>query len=542
MTTTTMPLQDHVGLRAPLLFAARHPARLRPVVFARRRRAWDGVLFPAAGHRQPDRARRPRGRLRAGRAAVRRRDATSSRARPPPATTRWPRPAATWRAAIRTLRKRIAELTLARRRTRRHRAARRCPPNWSPNPAAAWIRTCRRVPRRCRSRASPGRAASTIAHRRTRCWPRHVEAPQFGVLGQPRVNVLATRTWRWTRWRADPGPRPHRLHAWTATAAPRPMPCSANCSGEGGGRLTVFLGAAPGVGKTYAMLSRARELRQQGVDVVVGLVETHGRAETAGAARRPRGAAAQRACRRTTRPARWRNSISTPCSRASRRWRWWTNWRIATRRAAATSAAGRMWSSCWTPASTSTPRSTSSTWKASTTWSTGSPACASARPCRISSSTALRDIVLIDLPPRELIERLQQGKVYMPDQAAQALQSFFSPSNLTALRELAMQTGRRSRRQPTCARRRPRVACPVPMRRRVLVAIDGRGTVRIPGARGAARWPNGAMRRGRVVSVHIRRRRPRRRRATRARPAPSRWRAGSAAKPNCCTAPRSSTR
>ena len=50
---------------------------------------------------------------------------------------------------------------------------------------------------------------------------------------------------------------------------------------EAGGKLTVFLGAAPGVGKTYTMLSRARELRRQGRDVVVGIVETHGRGETA---------------------------------------------------------------------------------------------------------------------------------------------------------------------------------------------------------------------------------------------------------------------
>jgi two-component system sensor histidine kinase KdpD len=47
------------------------------------------------------------------------------------------------------------------------------------------------------------------------------------------------------------------------------------------GRLTIFLGAAPGVGKTYAMLARARRLRADGVDIVIGLVETHGRAETA---------------------------------------------------------------------------------------------------------------------------------------------------------------------------------------------------------------------------------------------------------------------
>ena len=47
------------------------------------------------------------------------------------------------------------------------------------------------------------------------------------------------------------------------------------------GRLKLFFGAAAGVGKTYAMLEAARALRADGVDVVVGIVETHGRAETA---------------------------------------------------------------------------------------------------------------------------------------------------------------------------------------------------------------------------------------------------------------------
>ena len=47
------------------------------------------------------------------------------------------------------------------------------------------------------------------------------------------------------------------------------------------GRLTVYLGAAPGVGKTFAMLDEARRRRDRGTDVVVGLVETHGRQATA---------------------------------------------------------------------------------------------------------------------------------------------------------------------------------------------------------------------------------------------------------------------
>src|SRR5215470_5063513 len=49
---------------------------------------------------------------------------------------------------------------------------------------------------------------------------------------------------------------------------------------EGRGHLKIFLGAAPGVGKTYAMLASARAAKAEGRDVVAGLVETHGRPET----------------------------------------------------------------------------------------------------------------------------------------------------------------------------------------------------------------------------------------------------------------------
>ena len=54
------------------------------------------------------------------------------------------------------------------------------------------------------------------------------------------------------------------------------------------GRLKVYLGSAAGVGKTYSMLREGQRLRKQGVDVVIGFVETHGRAETAGQIGRPR--------------------------------------------------------------------------------------------------------------------------------------------------------------------------------------------------------------------------------------------------------------
>ena len=62
---------------------------------------------------------------------------------------------------------------------------------------------------------------------------------------------------------------------------PSPEALLAEVGQEGRGRLKIFLGAAPGVGKTYEMLTSARRRKLDGVDVVVGLVETHGRRETA---------------------------------------------------------------------------------------------------------------------------------------------------------------------------------------------------------------------------------------------------------------------
>src|SRR6266478_4668779 len=63
-------------------------------------------------------------------------------------------------------------------------------------------------------------------------------------------------------------------------ARPSPESLLAAAEKEGRGRLKIFLGAAPGVGKTYEMLQSAQAKRREGVDVVVGVVETHGRRET----------------------------------------------------------------------------------------------------------------------------------------------------------------------------------------------------------------------------------------------------------------------
>jgi two-component system sensor histidine kinase KdpD len=241
---------------------------------------------------------------------------------------------------------------------------------------------------------------------------------------------------------------------------------------DAGGRLTVFLGAAPGVGKTYSMLTRAQEQLRRGVDLVVGVVETHGRADTEAllqglplverrqVAYRERlldemdlDAIVQR------RPAlvlvdelAHRNA---PGSRHERRWQ----------DVMELLDAGI---DVWTTVNIQHLESLNDV----VLRITG---------IRVNETVPdgvldrLHDIVLVDLPPRELIARLQQGKVYVPEQASQALQSYFTTANLTALRELAMQE---AADRVDSSLREVRAAGgegALPLRRRVLVAIDGGG-------------------------------------------------------------------
>ena len=185
---------------------------------------------------------------------------------------------------------------------------------------------------------------------------------------------------------------------------------------NGRGRLKIFLGAAPGVGKTYEMLPAAQARRREGVDVVVGIVETHGRAETeallAGLESVPRRA------HRVQGPRRSRKWTSTPCWRAGRRWRWSTNWRTATRPAAATPSATWTSRNCWPPASTSARRSTSSTSKASTTSSPASPASGCARRCPTTCSTTPTTIEMIDITPDDLLAAAARWQGVCAAQAA----------------------------------------------------------------------------------------------------------------------------
>src|SRR5262245_41243050 len=69
---------------------------------------------------------------------------------------------------------------------------------------------------------------------------------------------------------------------WTEDRRPNAAALLAKLHESSRPRLRVYIGAAPGVGKTYQMLEDAHELRRQGVDVVIGYVEPHGRADTIG--------------------------------------------------------------------------------------------------------------------------------------------------------------------------------------------------------------------------------------------------------------------
>jgi two-component system sensor histidine kinase KdpD len=241
---------------------------------------------------------------------------------------------------------------------------------------------------------------------------------------------------------------------------------------QAAGRLTVFLGAAPGVGKTYAMLTRARELYRQEIDVVIGIIETHGRSETQALldglpcvprdkveyqgrlleemdldgllARKPAIALVDELAHR-----------NVPGSRHERRWQ----------DVEELLDAGI---DVYTTVNIQHLESLNDVVHQITG-------------VRVSETIPdsvfdrLRDIRLVDLPARELIERLREGKVYLPEQAALALQAFFSPSNLTALRELAMQTVAEHVDLDLRESRAARGLADIPIQRHVLIAIDGQG-------------------------------------------------------------------
>ncbi|MDF2997883.1 MAG: hypothetical protein K0R27_3520 [Xanthobacteraceae bacterium] len=204
---------------------------------------------------------------------------------------------------------------------------------------------------------------------------------------------------------------------------------------EARGKLRIFLGAAPGVGKTYAMLSAARAAKAAGRDVVVGIVETHGRAETEALVEGldviPRSRIAYRGrlvpefdleAALARHPGlllvdEYAHS-NIDGSRHPKRWQ----------DVQELLAAGI---DVWTTLNIQHVESLNDVVQRIT----------GVRVRETVPDTALQkadEIILVDLPSDELIKRLADGKVYVEDTATRAVESFFKPSNLTALRELAL--------------------------------------------------------------------------------------------------------
>ena len=216
---------------------------------------------------------------------------------------------------------------------------------------------------------------------------------------------------------------------------PDPEALLALADQESGGKLRIFLGAAPGVGKTYAMLAKARALKSDGVDVVVGLVETHGRRETEvlteGMEILPR------------RKIEYRGriieefDIDGALARKPKL--------IIVDELAHTNAPDSRHPKRWQDVEELLDAGVD-VWTALNIQHLESLADVVSRitgivvretvPDRVLQDAA--DVVLVDITPDELLQRLKDGKVYVPETAKRATQNFFTPGNLTALRELAL--------------------------------------------------------------------------------------------------------
>ncbi|VUZ85851.1 sensor protein KdpD [Candidatus Methylomirabilis lanthanidiphila] len=201
------------------------------------------------------------------------------------------------------------------------------------------------------------------------------------------------------------------------------------------GRLKIFLGAAAGVGKTYAMLEAAHEARTEGVDVVVGWVETHGRPETEALIEGLKVLSPRRFEYRGTKLAEF--DLDAALTRRPTV--------ILVDELAHTNASGarhiRRWQDVmelleagihvYTTLNIQHLESLNDV----VTRITGVPV---RETVPDSVLEAADEIELIDLPPDDLLQRLKEGKVYVPELAKEAIDHFFRKGNLIALRELAL--------------------------------------------------------------------------------------------------------
>jgi two-component system sensor histidine kinase KdpD len=239
---------------------------------------------------------------------------------------------------------------------------------------------------------------------------------------------------------------------------------------ENRGRLKIFLGAAPGVGKTYEMLMSGRTKLVEGVDVVIGVVETHGRKETeallAGFEVIPRVQIDYKG--------RALEEMDLDAILARR------PQLVLVDELAHTNATGSRHPKRYLDVEELLSRGID-------VYTTVNVQHVESLNDVVAQITRIRvretvpdsiidradDIEVIDITPDDLLKRLSDGKVYVPTTARRAVENYFSPGNLTALRELALRrTAQRVDDQLLSHMQSHAIAGPWAAGERVLVCVD----------------------------------------------------------------------
>lgn len=236
------------------------------------------------------------------------------------------------------------------------------------------------------------------------------------------------------------------------------------------GKLKIFLGYAAGVGKTFAMLEAAHQRKAQGVDVIVGYIETHARKETesmlADLAVIPRRTSNYRGATLTEMDLdgvlkRHPQLVlvdelahsNIPDSRHPKRYQ----------DVEELLSAGI---DVYTTVNIQHFESMNDVVRQITDVTVRETI-----PDRMMDEAS--EIEVIDLPPDELIQRLKEGKVYIPDQAARAIEKFFRKGNLTALREISLRrAAERVDNQMRSYMRAESISGPWPAGDRILICVS----------------------------------------------------------------------
>jgi two-component system sensor histidine kinase KdpD len=238
------------------------------------------------------------------------------------------------------------------------------------------------------------------------------------------------------------------------------------------GRLKIFLGAAPGVGKTYEMLMSGRARKAEGADVVIGIVETHGRKETQALVE------GLEVIPRTHLEYKGRMLDEMDLDGVLAR----RPSLVLVDELAHTNAPGSRHPKRYMDVLEILAQGID-------VYTTLNIQHVESLNDVVAQITRVRvretvpdsiidradDVEVIDLTPDDLIKRLREGKVYLPATAKQATENYFSPGNLTALRELALRrTAQRVDEQLLSHMQAHAIPGPWAAGERVLVCVDGR--------------------------------------------------------------------